>query len=79
MSNISEVFFLLSVETFSFQNLTLIDHLGSNFVLKVSKYRKQNTKFSHPKKKPTKFCKKIFALAFKKWSKQTIKALDDLN
>ena len=47
-------------------------------VLKVSKYRKQNTKFSHPPKNQRNFVH-FFALALKKWSKQKIIALDDFN
>ena len=46
--------------------------------LKVSKYRKQNTKFYHPPKNQQNFVH-FFALASKKWLKQKIKALDDLN
>ena len=47
-------------------------------IVKVSKYRKQNTKFSRPPKNQRNFVH-FFALAFKKWSKQKTKALDDLN
>ena len=46
--------------------------------LKVSKYRKQNTKFSHPPKNKRNFVH-FFALASKKWLKQKINAFDDLN
>ena len=46
-------------------------------LLKVSKYQKQNTKFSHPPKNQRNFVH-FFALASKKWLKQKIKALDDL-
>ena len=46
--------------------------------LKVSKSRKQNTKFSHTPKNQRNFVH-LFALASKKWLKQKIKALDDLN
>ena len=49
-------------------------------LLKVSKSRKQNTKFSHtPKKKNQRNFVYFFALASKKWLKQKIKAFDDLN
>jgi hypothetical protein len=47
-------------------------------VLKVSKSRKQNTKFSHTPKNQRNFVH-FFALASKKWLKQKIKALDALN
>ena len=46
--------------------------------VKVSKYRKQNTKFYHPPKNQRNFVH-FFALASKKWLKQKIKAVDDLN
>jgi hypothetical protein len=46
--------------------------------LKVSKSRKQNTKFSHTQKNQGNFVKN-FTLASKKWLKQKIKALDGLN
>ena len=45
------------------------------YILKVSKYRKQNTKFSHPPKNQRNFVH-FFALASKKWLKQKIKVLD---
>jgi hypothetical protein len=45
---------------------------------KVSKSQKQNTKFSHTPKNQRNFLH-FFALASKKWFKQKIKALDDLN
>ena len=47
-------------------------------VLKVSKSRKQNTKFSHTPKNQQNFVD-FLALASKKWLKQKIKAIDDLN
>ena len=43
-------------------------------IVKVSKSRKQNTN----SKKPAKICR-FFVLASKKWLKQKIKVLDDLN
>jgi hypothetical protein len=46
--------------------------------LKVSQYRKQNTKISHAPKNQQ-FFLHFFALASKKWLKQKIKELDDLN
>ena len=46
--------------------------------LKVSKFRKQNTKFSHPPKNQRNFVH-FFALDSKKRKKQKIKALDDFN
>ena len=46
-------------------------------VLKVSKSRKQNTKFSHTPKNQN--FVDFLALASKKWLKQKIKAIDDLN
>ena len=49
-----------------------------SYGLNVNKSRKQNTKFAHPPKNQRNFIH-FFALAFKKWSKQKIKALDDLN
>ena len=48
------------------------------FLLKVSKSWKQNTKFSNTPKNQQKSVH-FFALASKKWLKQKIKALDDLN
>ena len=45
---------------------------------KVSKSQKQNTKFSHTPKNQQNFVH-FFALTSKRWLKQTIKALDDLN
>ena len=49
--------------------------------LKVSKYLKQNTKFSHTPKNRLMFLHFyiFFALASKKWLKQKTKALHDLN
>ena len=63
------------------QLLRLLAKLGAfsqQVLLKVSKYRKQNTKFSYPPKNQQNFVH-FFALASKKWLKQKIKALDDLN
>ena len=47
-------------------------------MLKVSKSQKQNTKFGHIPKNQQNFVY-FFALASKKWLKQKIKAIDDLN
>ena len=47
-------------------------------MVKVSKSRKQNTKFSHTPKNQRNFVH-FFALTSKKWLKQKIKALEDLN
>ena len=46
--------------------------------LKVNKSQKQNTKFAHTPKNQRNFVH-FFALASKKWLKQKIKAIDDLN
>ena len=46
------------------------------YELKVSKFRKQNTKFSHPPKNQRNFVH-FFALDPKKWLKQKIKALEN--
>ena len=58
----------------------ILEFLGSRqaLLLKVSKFRKQNTKFSHPQKNQRNFVD-FFALDSKKWLKQKIKAIDDLN
>ena len=53
-------------------------YVSTSRQLKVSKYRKQNTKLSHPPKNQRNFVH-FFALASKKWLKQKIKAFDDLN
>ena len=52
--------------------------LSAAINLKVSKSQKQNTKFAHTPKNQRNFVH-FFALASKKWLKQKIKAIDDLN
>ena len=53
-------------------------YLVSMYYVKVSKSRKQNTKFSHTPKNQRNFVH-FFALASKKWLKPKLIALDDLN
>ena len=53
-------------------------YIVAGSLLKFSKSRKQITKFSHTPKNQRNFVH-FFDLAYKKWLKQKIKALDDLN
>ena len=55
----------------------ILEWIKLAFILKVSKSRKQISKFSHTPKTQRNFVH-FFALASKTWLKQKIKALDDL-
>ena len=69
----SQIFFRWGAKVQLYLIVCLCCHL-----LKVSKFQKQNTKFSHPPKNQRN-CVHFFALDSKKWLKQKIKTLDDLN